>query len=65
MLSVTQAAKIVGLTRDRVHKLIIAGKLPAKRLGDKKNAPYMIKKDDLKLLEGRKPGRPKNKGNIR
>ncbi len=58
MLSMTQAAKELGLTRQRVHILIQEKRLPAKLDGQQ----WTIERDDLKLFAGieRKGGRPKN-----
>lgn len=39
----------------RVHQLINEGRLPAEKMG----RDYLIKEDDLKLVEDRKPGRPR------
>lgn len=39
----------------RVQQLIWGGRLPAEKMG----RDYFIKEDDLKLVEDRKPGRPR------
>lgn len=56
LLSTTEAAKILGVHRSRIHALIKAGRLKADRLGDKM---LVIKESDLKALRVGKPGRPK------
>jgi excisionase family DNA binding protein len=55
MLTTTQAADKLGITRRRVVALIQAGQLPAAKFGSQ----YIIKPKDLKLVAVRKPGRPK------
>lgn len=54
-LTVTQAAKILGVTPQRVRDLIHANRLPAEELGN----ILIIKEADLDLVKERKPGRPK------
>jgi excisionase family DNA binding protein len=54
-LTTKQAAERLGITPRRVQALIEAGRLPASKFG----RDYMIKEDDLKLVENRKVGRPK------
>ena len=39
----------------RVQQLIWEGRLPAEKMG----RDYFIKEDDLKLVQDRKPGRPR------
>lgn len=55
LLSTVEAAEIVGVTDSRIRQLILAKKLPAVKIGN----TNLIKKQDLKLLENRKHGRPK------
>jgi hypothetical protein len=43
-----------GVTVARVQKLIWDGRLPAQKIG----RDHVIKEEDLKLVEDRKPGRP-------
>jgi excisionase family DNA binding protein len=50
-----EAAERLGVTVTRVQQLIHAGRLPA----EKKGRDYFIKEEDLKLVEDRKPGRPR------
>lgn len=47
MLTVSQAAASLGITPDRVRKLIIAGALKAERLGPPPKGVYMVKEQDL------------------
>jgi excisionase family DNA binding protein len=54
LLSVREAAEVLGVNRQRVQQLIEAKRLPAAKVG----AYYVIKESDLKLVEDRKPGRP-------
>ena len=54
MLTTQEAAERLGVTSIRVRQLISGGRLPAEKFG----RDYMIKEEDLKLVEGRKPGRP-------
>ena len=54
LISVTEAAKQLGVIRQRVLQLIDAGRLPATKVG----STYVIKETDLDLVKDRKPGRP-------
>ena len=53
-LTSKEAAERLGVTVARVRQLVLAGRLPAQKFG----RDLVIKESDLKLLEGRKPGRP-------
>jgi excisionase family DNA binding protein len=64
LLTVTQTAARLGITRTRVLALITAGRLPATR--DSLSGHFRVKDVDLKLVENRKPGAPlKNKNAAR
>ena len=54
MLTVKQAAEILGVHRSRVRVLIREGRLPAQKVG----RDWIILKPDLELVQDRKPGRP-------
>ncbi len=54
LLSVTEAAKHLGVIRQRVFQLIQTGKLPAVMVGSQ----YVIKESDLELVKDRPTGRP-------
>jgi len=54
MITTTQAARILGVSRMRVVHLIHAGRLPAKKFGER----WAIREKDLELVKDRKPGRP-------
>jgi excisionase family DNA binding protein len=54
LLSVKQAAEILGVNRQRVQQLIESERLPAEKVG----AYYVIKETDLELVKERKVGRP-------
>jgi len=54
LISVTEAAKRLGVIRQRVFQLIKAGKLPAKMVGSQ----YVIQESDLELVKDRQTGRP-------
>lgn len=54
LVTVREAARILGVTVGRVHQLIAAGRLPAEKLGFQ----YVIKRSELKIVEHRKNGRP-------
>jgi excisionase family DNA binding protein len=58
MLSVVQAAAELGITRRRVNALIVAGRLPAEKVG----SYYVIRRADLAKVKDRRPGRPPAKG---
>jgi excisionase family DNA binding protein len=55
LLTTKEAAERLGVTVTRVQQLIAAGRLPAEKMG----RDYFIKQEDLKLVEDRKPGRPR------
>lgn len=54
LLTVRQAAKVLGVTRRRVNALIEAGRLPATRHGN----AWAIKESDLEIVKERPTGRP-------
>ncbi len=58
-LSVTEAAELLGVTRQQVLKLINSGTLKAEKLG----IVYAVSADSVKNYEAkdRKPGRPPSK----
>lgn len=56
-LTTEEAAERLGVTATRVRAMIAAGRLPAERFGP----VYVIREADLKLVEGRKVGRPSTK----
>ena len=53
-LTTKQVAEKLGITPGRVQALIEVGRLPAQKFG----RDYMIREEDLKLVENRKVGRP-------
>ena len=55
LLTTAQVAEKLGLHRTRINAMIRAGRLPAEKIG----RDYFIKEEDLKLIENRKPGRPR------
>lgn len=57
LLSTSEAAKILGIDRSRVSRLISAGKLPAMKIG----SYWAIAEKDLDLVKDRKRGYPKGK----
>ena len=57
LLTTKEAAEIVGVNDSRIRQLILAGILPAHKFG-KSN---VIKREDLKLLEGRESGKHRKK----
>jgi excisionase family DNA binding protein len=56
-VSTSEAAEILGVTRQRVLQVIQQGSLKATRLAN----VYLIKKSDLADVKDRKPGRPAKK----
>jgi excisionase family DNA binding protein len=60
LVTVLEAAKELGVSTRRVHALIEAKRLPAKKLG----SYYVIKKKDLDLVRERNVGRPSKSKNI-
>lgn len=55
LLTTQQAAEKLGVTAGRVRQMVADGALPATRMG----RDNFIKLSDLKLVEGRRPGRPR------
>lgn len=55
LLTVKDVAKELGITVWRVHQLIRDKRLPAEKLGSQ----YVIKRENLALVEERKAGRPR------
>ena len=55
LLTTSEVAARLGVTVKRVQAMIRDGRLPAEKMG----RDYFIKEDDLKLVEDRKPGRPR------
>lgn len=60
LLTTEQAAARLGVTPSRVRVLIRKGRLPAQPFG----RAYMIRAEDLKLVENRHPGRPKQEKKV-
>lgn len=60
LLSTSDAAIHLGVSERRVRGLITDGRLPAEKIG----RDYVIKEEDLKLVQERKPGRPSKKETI-
>jgi excisionase family DNA binding protein len=54
LLTVSEAAKELGVSNRRVHALIAAERLPARKLG----SYYVIKRKDMDLVRERTVGRP-------
>jgi excisionase family DNA binding protein len=54
LLTTKQAAERLSVSIGRIHQLINEGRLPAEKLG----RDYVIREEDLKLVEDRKVGRP-------
>ena len=54
LLTTQQAADELGVTAGRVRQMIVDKQLPTTKFGH----VHMIKKSDLKLVAGRKAGRP-------
>lgn len=59
LLTTQQAAEKLGVTAGRVRQMIVDGQLPAVKMG----RDNFIKESDLKLVEGRKVGRPSKSAN--
>lgn len=55
LIGTHEAAERLHITPERVQKLIRDGRLPALRIAGR----YVINAADLKLVENRKPGRPR------
>jgi len=57
LISTKEAAEKLGVSPLRVQQLIWEKRLPAQKIG----RDYVIKEEDLKLVENRKVGRPAKK----
>lgn len=55
LLTTKEVALRLGVSVRRIHALIEAERLPAQKYG----RDYLINEKDLKLVEERKPGRPR------
>ena len=55
LLTTKEVAERLGVTVQRVHALLRTGRLPAEKMG----RDYFIREDDLKLVQNRRPGRPR------
>jgi excisionase family DNA binding protein len=55
VLTTKEVAERLGVTVRRVQALIQDGQLPAEKVG----RDYLIKEKDIRLVEIRKPGRPR------
>lgn len=55
LLTTKEAAEKLGVSYVRINQLIVAGRLPAQKMG----RDYVIDESDLKLVADRKPGRPR------
>jgi excisionase family DNA binding protein len=55
LLTTKETAERLNISVRRVHQLIEVGRLPAEKMG----RDYFINDEDLKLVEDRKPGRPR------
>lgn len=60
LLTTQQAAEKLGVTAGRVRQMVADGALPATRMG----RDNFIRASDLKLVEGRKPGRPRKTAQV-
>jgi excisionase family DNA binding protein len=58
-LTVAQAAEVLGVTPDRVRKLIVSGRLVATRFGAR---VYQIEPAALEAVRNRTVGRPRTAG---
>jgi excisionase family DNA binding protein len=54
ILNTRQAAQALNVNDSRVRQLILAGRLPAQKIG----RDWIIFEKDLKKVANRKPGRP-------
>lgn len=61
LLTTPQVAERLGVTVRRVQALIKDGRLPSQQFG----RDHLIKESDLKLVENRKPGRPRKEAKLK
>jgi len=55
MIGTTEAARQLGISSNRVRDLIASGRLKAQKIGRE----YAINPSDLKVVQNRRPGRPR------
>ena len=55
LLTTAEAGRVLGVNASRVRQLILAGRLPARKLG----RDLFVDERDLALVKERRPGRPK------
>lgn len=55
LITTAEVAERLGVHRSRVQVLIKEGRLPAQKFGK----VYLVEEKDLKLVQERKPGRPR------
>jgi excisionase family DNA binding protein len=60
LITTAQAAEKLGISVRRVQELINSGRLPAQQFG----RTYVVNEGDLKLVEDRKPGRPRKTAGV-
>ena len=59
LLTTAEAGRILGVNASRVRQLILAGRLPARKLG----RDLFVDERDLALVGDRRPGRPRKAQN--
>ncbi|MDD4950941.1 MAG: helix-turn-helix domain-containing protein [Desulfovibrionaceae bacterium] len=57
LLSTAEFAARIGVTAGRVRRLILDGRLLAKKIG----RDWVISEKEIERIRGRKPGRPRRK----
>jgi len=63
-LSVTEAAELLGISRDQIRHLIIEGELPASNIGrGNQRARFLIRHADLEAFLDRRRVKPTAKAN--
>ena len=55
LLTTAEAGRVLGVNASRVRQLILAGRLPARKLG----RDLFVDERDLVLVGDRRPGRPR------
>jgi excisionase family DNA binding protein len=55
LLTTSEVCEILGISKQRLNQLILDERLPATKI----KGEWRIKREDLKLVEDRKPGRPR------
>jgi excisionase family DNA binding protein len=61
LVGTTKAAKLLGVSQNRVRQLVASGQLPAERIG----RTFVIRLRDIEAFAAAPPGRPRHPRRVR